>query len=77
MHILHVLCCTVVHLGLTQHSYEVNENEDSVSVCFELRDGALTGRPIVLKIYSSDGSAVGMSVHVYQSLIVEHVLYCI
>lgn len=49
----------VVHLGLSQHTYEVKENNGSVEVCFELMDGALTGRPIVLKAYSSDRSAVG------------------
>ena len=50
----------VVHLGFSEHGYEVKENTSSVNVCFELMDGALTGRPIVFKAFSSDGSAVGM-----------------
>ena len=50
----------VVHLGFSEHSYEVKENASSVNVCFELMDGALTGRPVVFKAFSSDGSAVGM-----------------
>ena len=54
---------TVVHLGLSQHIYEVDESNGSVSVCFELMDGALTGRPIVMKAYSSDGSAIGITIN--------------
>ena len=40
----------------------------SVNVCFELMDGALTGRPIVFKAFSSDGSAVGMRFNINDNL---------
>ena len=40
----------------------MDESDGSVKICFELMDGALTGQPIVLKAYSSDGSAIGISI---------------
>jgi hypothetical protein len=55
-----VVHIAVVHLGFSEHSYQVIESMSFMNVCFELMDGALTGRPIVLKAFSTDGSAVGM-----------------